>query len=217
MAKTIIFDFDGTIMNSEEGILHCAGKGLSHFGIPIPDRQTMLQFIGPPLYKTFIEFGVPEDQAETAVEVYREHYRAGGKYRAHPYAGIPELLKELCDAGHTLLIASVKPEELVVDIATHFGLASYFKRICGASFDSTRREKDEVIAYLLEQEEKQGQWLMVGDTAFDILGAAKFGIPGIGVSWGFGDVKQMHDAGAITVADSVADLKKRLLQDTEGK
>ena len=156
MGKTVIFDFDGTIMNSEEGILHCAGKGLSHFGFPIPDRKTMLRFIGPPLYKTFIEFGVPEEQAETAVEVYREHYRAGGKYRAAPYAGIPELLKALHDAGHTLLIASVKPEELVADIADHFGLAAYFKRICGASFDSTRREKDEGIAYPLEQEKSRG-------------------------------------------------------------
>lgn len=211
MGKTIIFDFDGTIMNSEEGILHCAGKGLSHFGVPIPDRQTMLQFIGPPLYKTFIEFGVPEEHAETAVEVYREHYRAGGKYRAAPYPGILELLKELKDAGHTLLIASVKPEELVVDIATHFGVAEYFQIICGASFDSTRREKDEVIAHLLEKVDKQGQWYMVGDTPFDILGAAKFGIPGIGVSWGFGDSKKMHDAGAIAVVDTVEELRKLLL------
>ena len=211
MGKTIIFDFDGTIMNSEEGILHCAGKGLSHFGIPIPDRDTMLEFIGPPLYKTFIRFGVPEEQAETAVEVYREHYRAGGKYRAAPYPGIPELLKELCEAGHTLLIASVKPEALVVDIATHFGLAEYFQIICGASFDSTRREKDEVIAYLLEKVDRHGQWYMVGDTPFDITGAGKFGIPGIGVSWGFGDVQQMRDAGAIAVADSVEDLHNLLI------
>lgn len=211
MGKTIIFDFDGTIMNSEEGILYCAGKGLSHFGIPIPDRQTMLQFIGPPLYKTFTKFGVPAEQAETAVEVYRKHYRAGGMFRATPYPGIPQLLKELHDAGHTLLIASVKPEEMVVSIATHFGLASYFSRICGASFDDSRREKDEVIAYLLEKEQIQGQCCMVGDTAFDILGAAKFGIPGIGVSWGFGDVQQMREANALAVVDTVDELKALLI------
>ena len=68
MKTALIFDLDGTLTDSGEGIINCAILGLEHFGLPIPSREAMRVFVGPPLHKTFVEFGVPEDKAEEAVE-----------------------------------------------------------------------------------------------------------------------------------------------------
>jgi len=206
MAKTIIFDLDGTLTDSGEGILKCAQLALRHFGLPIPDQQTMRQFVGPPLHDTFVKFGVPEDKAEEAVAVYRSRYTTVGKFENTPYPGVHQLLQALKDQGHTLLIATSKPEGMSVEITDKFELSRYFDRICGASLDRSRSNKEDVIAYLLREYGKSGNMIMVGDTAFDVLGAAAHGIKTIGVSWGYGSVEEMVNAGAIAIADTMEQL-----------
>ena len=168
--KTILFDLDGTITDSGEGIMNCATYALEHFGLPVPDRTTLRQFVGPPLRDTFIKFGVPADKAEEAVAVYRSRYIPVGKYENFPYPGIRELLERLKNEGHKLYVATSKPEEMSIDILTRFDLAKYFDRICGATYDGSRDEKSKVIAYLLELTGAKDA-IMVGDTAFDVLGA----------------------------------------------
>ncbi len=204
--KTILFDLDGTLTDSAEGIINCCILALEHFGLPIPDRDTMRVFVGPPLHDTFVKFGVPVDQADKAVEVFRSRYFTVGKFENAPYPGIPELLQSLKEHGHKLLIATSKPETLAFEITKKFGLYDYFDMICGATLDRSRVNKDDVIAYLLEQNGTTENMIMVGDTAFDVTGAAAHKIPTIGVSWGYGEDQDMLNAGAVAIAYNTEEL-----------
>lgn len=204
--KAILFDLDGTLTDSGEGIINCAALALEHFGIPVPCREEMRVFVGPPLHETFIKFGVPAERANEAVDIYRSRYIPIGKYENTPYPGIRELLQRLQAQGHRLYVATSKPEGMSVDILEHFDLAKYFTRICGASMDTSRSSKSAVIAYLLEQCGNVSEAVMVGDTAFDVTGAAAHGIPTIGVAWGYGNPEDMEKAGAAAIANTPQEL-----------
>ena len=210
--KSILFDLDGTLTDSGEGIINCAALALERFGIEVPDVETMRQFVGPPLVESFAKFGVPADQVEEAVAIYRSRYIPIGKYENAPYPGVYELLDALKAQGHTLYVATSKPEEMSVDILNHFDLAKYFTCICGASLDNSRNTKDAVIGYLLEKIGGRDTAVMVGDTAFDVLGAKIHGIPTIGVSWGYGKVADMENAGAVAIAHTMDQLLELLNQ-----
>lgn len=210
MQKTILFDLDGTLTDSGEGIINCAILALEHFGLPVPSREEMRVFVGPPLHETFVRFGVPKDKAEEAVAVYRSRYIPIGKYENTPYPGIRELLETLKAEGHKLYVATSKPEQMSVDILEHFDLAKYFDQICGATMDTSRTNKEAVIAYLLEQNGRADNMVMVGDTKFDVIGAKAHGIPTVGVSWGYGEVGDMVDAGAVAIADTAGELLELL-------
>lgn len=209
MKKTILFDLDGTLTDSGEGIINCAILGLRHFGLPVPDQDAMRVFVGPPLHQTFVEFGVPEDRADEAVEVFRSRYNTVGKFENTPYPGIKAMLQALKDSGHTLLVATSKPENTAIEILEKFDLAKYFDRICGATMDRSRVCKEDVIAYLLENSD-HGQLVMVGDTHYDVTGAAHHGIPTIGVAWGYGKVADIKAAGAVAIANTTDELLKLL-------
>ena len=206
MKKTILFDLDGTLTDSGEGIINCATLALRHFGLPIPSYADMRTFVGPPLRDSFIRFGVPADQADEAIRVYRSRYIPTGMFENTPYPGIRELLEKLRAEGYTLYVATSKPEEMSVTILEKFDLAKYFHRICGASIDSSRSTKDAVIAYLLESSGAKEDMVMVGDTKYDILGAKAHGIPAIGVGWGYGKVEEMEEAGAVGIAETMDEL-----------
>ena len=209
--KAVLFDLDGTLTDSGEGIINCAILALEHFGLPIPTREEMRVFIGPPLHETFIRHGVPADKAEEAVAVYRSRYIPIGKYENRPYDGIRELLETLQARGHKLYVATSKPEGMSKDILNHFDLAKYFTMICGASMDTSRSSKEAVIAYLMEESGEKDNMVMVGDTKFDIIGAKHHGIPAIGVSWGYGEVEEMISAGAVASADTPEELLTLLI------
>ncbi len=210
MKKTILFDLDGTLTDSGEGIINCAILALEHFGLPVPSRDAMRVFVGPPLHESFINHGVPADQAEEAVRIYRSRYIPVGKYENIPYPGIREMLEALKSEGHTLCVATSKPEGMSVDILEHFDLAKYFDHICGATMDTSRSSKEAVIAYLLEQNGRSDNMVMVGDTKFDIIGAKAHGIPAIGVSWGYGEIQDMVNAGAAGIAYTTEELLEML-------
>lgn len=206
MKKTVLFDLDGTLTDSGEGIINCAILALEHFGLPIPTREEMRVFVGPPLYETFQKFGVPADKTDEAIRVYRSRYIPTGMFENTPYPGVKELLEALKSEGYTLYVATSKPEEMSVTILEKFGLAPYFDRICGASTDTSRSTKDAVIAYLLAQSGAKEDMVMVGDTKYDVLGAKAHGIPTIGVSWGYGSAEEMMEAGAVGIADTTQQL-----------
>ena len=210
MKKTILFDLDGTLTDSGEGIINCAILGLEHFGLPIPDRETLRVFVGPPLHETFIKFGVPADKAEEAVAVYRTRYVPIGMFENAPYPGIRELLATLKEQGHKLYVATSKPEWMAEEILKKFQLDGYFDRICGATMDTSRTEKSQVIAYLLEQTGDAGHAIMVGDTKYDVIGAAAHNIPTVGVAWGYGTVADMQEAGAAAIANTMDELLEYL-------
>lgn len=206
MKKTILFDLDGTLTDSGEGIINCATLALEHFGLPVPSREEMRVFVGPPLDRTFIRFGVPEDRAQEAVDVFRSRYLVTGKFENTPYPGIRQLLETLKQQGHRLFVATSKPETTAVEILNKFDLSQYFELICGATFDGTRVHKADVIAYLLDKIGSAENALMVGDTEFDVLGAAAHGIATVGVAWGYGEVFAMEQAGAAIIAHSMDEL-----------
>ena len=209
--KTILFDLDGTLTDSGEGIINCASLALERLGLPVPDRNTMGVFVGPPLRDSFLRFGVKPEDVETAIEIYRSRYVPIGMFENTPYDGIRELLEALRDAGHRLILATAKPESMAVAIVEKFDLAKYFDLLCGASMDSSRDSKDKVIGYVLEKMGVHEEIVMVGDTAYDVTGATAYGIPTIGVSWGYGTVADMQAAGAIAIAYTPEQLLELLL------
>lgn len=209
--KAILFDLDGTLTDSGEGIINCAKLALERFGLPVPSQEEMRVFVGPPLQETFVKFGVPKDRTDEAIQVYRSRYIPIGKFENTPYPGIRELLARLKAEGHQLYVATSKPEGMSVEILEHFGLAQYFTKICGATMDTSRSTKEAVIGYLLEQNGRADNMVMVGDTAFDVIGAAAHGIPTIGVTWGYGKADDIKKAGAAAIADSPEALLALLL------
>lgn len=210
MEKALLFDLDGTLTDSGEGIIKSAWYTFEQFGMPLPSWKEMRVFVGPPLWDTFEKFGVPKDKTDEAVRIFRSRYVPIGKFENTPYGGIRELLEELNRRDITCYVATSKPEVTAVEVLEHFGLAKYFARICGADLEKNRNSKEAVISYLLDQKPVQAEFLMVGDTKYDVIGAKSHGIPTIGVSWGYGSVEEMLEAGAIGIAEKPADILKYL-------
>lgn len=206
MKKAILFDLDGTLTDSGPGIMKCARLALEHYNLPIPSEAEMRTFVGPPLHDSFIRFGVPAEETDNAIKIYRSRYIPIGKFENDPYPGIREVLEQLKSLGHTLYVATSKPESMSVEILEHFDMAKYFDIIAGASFDRSRSTKEDVIAYLLDQCGDYDQKVMVGDTSFDVIGAKTHGIPTVGVAWGYGKVEDMENAGAIAIAHTMDQL-----------
>ncbi len=208
--KSIIFDLDGTLTDSGEGIINCAAEAFVQLGYPLPTRQQLRVFVGPPLTESFAHFGIPEDKIWDAIGIFRSRYDKQGKFENYPYPGIHDALRQLQEQGFHLYVATSKIEDKALEIIRHFELAPYFERICGASHDSSRSSKDKVIAYLLGKIDVSTELVMVGDTVYDVEGAAVHGIPTVGVAWGYGDMQQMLDAGAVAIAHDPQDLVELL-------
>lgn len=201
--KHLLFDLDGTLTDSGEGIIHCGQETLAHFGLEVPSYDDLRPMVGPPLRDSLRRFGVSEENMEEAVEVYRQAYVDHGQYENFPYPGVEDLLKKLHNDGYQLYVATSKPEVMAEHILKHFGLDQYFDVICGSTLDSNRITKADVIRHLLKQLPKDEKILMIGDTIYDIEGANELGLPSIGVTWGYGDLPQMKAAGAIGIAESM--------------
>ena len=208
--KSILFDLDGTLTDSGEGIMKSAVYALSHYGIPEPPEEVMRTFVGPPLDASFIRLGVPKEKAAEAIGIYRSRYLPIGRFENYPYDGIRELLEQLLADGHKLYVATSKPEWMAKEILEYFDLAKYFTMICGASTDFSRNSKEAVIAHLLEECGVQEKPIMVGDTAYDVIGAKAHGIPCVGVSWGYGLTEDMEKAGACEIAYTMDQLYELL-------
>jgi len=208
--RALIFDLDGTLTDSGEGVINCAQLALRHFGLPAEDREAMRVFVGPPLRESFPWFGVKPEQVEEAVAVFRSRYNTVGKYENVPYPGIHQLLDDLRAAGYLLYVGSSKPETTALGVLNKFELAERFDQICGADFAGDRDNKDDVLRYLLKNLPPDTGTLMIGDTIYDVEGAAKLGIPTVGVSWGFGNVEDMKRAGAVAIVDTPAELLQLL-------
>ena len=197
---TVLFDLDGTITDSGAGVMHGMEIVLEHYGLPVPDRQALRVIIGPPLRDSFIRFGLRPEDTEEALKIYRKFYVADGWLENFVYPGLDRVLRTLKEKGCKVYVATSKPEHMAKHVLEYFDLAKYFDRICGASEDSTRDSKAEVIRYLLDQIDDDPSIIMVGDTHYDVEGAAAFQIPTIGVAWGYGEDEDMIRAGAIAIA-----------------
>ena len=220
MYDIILFDLDGTLTDPGEGITNSVAHALKKWGIEVADRSTLYRFIGPPLKDSFMDFcGFDDDaEGERAVAAYREYYHDIGIYENLVYDGIEDLLKALKEKGKTVVLATSKPEPYAIRILVHFGLDTYFDVIAGATMDSTRVKKADVIAYAIDRiEDKLGHPLdrttavMVGDRRQDIEGATANGLDSIGVLFGYGDEEEHEAAGATYIAPTVANVGEILL------
>ena len=209
MYNTILFDLDGTLTDPGIGITNSVAYALKKHGIEVTDRTKLYPFIGPPLLDSFQRFyGFSEEQSEQAVADYREYFREKGLFENEVYSGVEELLQRLKESGKRLIIATSKPEEFAVKILKHFGLASYFDYIVGATMDSSRSKKGDVIAYALEVcgITDKADVVMVGDREHDVLGAKENGLDSVGVLYGYGSREELEKAGATCVAETVEDI-----------
>ncbi|WP_449460418.1 HAD family hydrolase [Streptococcus suis] len=213
MYQTILFDLDGTLTDSGQRVLNSVAYALEKMGIEEPDTANLNRFIGPPLYESFSRFYQlsPED-TQSAVDAFRVYFKEKGMFENQLYPGIIPLLEELRTAGKTLVIATSKPEIFAKQILEHFGIAHYFDVIAGASLDSSRISKADVISYAINQLEAfPNNAVMIGDREHDIEGARMHQLPAIGVLYGYGNKQEFEKAGATMIVETVQDLKRVLL------
>lgn len=209
----LLFDLDGTLTDPKEGITKSVRHALRAFDIEVEDLDTLCCFIGPPLRDSFIEYyGFSEENATTAISIYREYFSDRGLYENEAYEGIDRVLKTLKDSGKKLYVATSKPEVFAKKILEHFNLDSYFEFIGGADLAETRVKKGDVIRYVLEENRITDleRVIMVGDRKHDILGAKEAGIASVGVLYGYGNREELLEAGADFIAESVFDLQNLL-------
>lgn len=209
----ILFDLDGTLTNSKEGITKSVQYALSKFDIHEEDLDKLEPFIGPPLIESFQKFyGFDTKKANQAVGYYREYFAETGIFENKLYSGISKLLAELKENKKRLVIATSKPTVFTEKILKYFDIYSYFELIVGSNLDGTRSTKSEVIEYALSKLEgvKNEDIVMVGDRSYDIKGAAINKIDSIAVTYGFGSQEEIRYAKPNYIVDSVEELKNLL-------
>lgn len=211
--KLIMFDLDGTLSESAQGIRECIVLTLKELNLPVPPLDDYSKYIGPPLYTTFQRLcGLTQEQAAAGAKIYVKHYIESGMYMNKAYDGMYNLLKSLKRAGKTVAVATSKNEDLAVDVLKHIGLYDCFDLICGSKLDGTRKEKHEVIEYVMRQTGfSKSESIMIGDTKFDAQGASLAGCDFIGVLYGYGIKSEMQAFGVSRFAQSVKQLEHILL------
>lgn len=210
----ILFDLDGTLTDSGEGITKAVQYSLKHFGIEVSNLNDLNKFIGPPLkdsYKQFYDFD--DEKAQEGLIKFREYYEDKGLFENKVYDGIDEVLKCLKENNKTLIVATSKPEVHAEKILEHFNLAKYFDFICGADLSETRVKKSDIVKYALDTAKITDleSVIMVGDREHDIIGGKDNNLKTIGVLYGFGDVVELTQARADFIAKEPKDILNILL------
>ncbi len=208
----VLLDLDGTLSDSSLGI----GRSLRHAfvacGYEPPTEEEVRSVIGPPFELGLPTLGIVRDDLERVIEAYRQRYEDVGLFENSVYPGIEEMLDELRSAGHTLSLATAKPQVTAMRIIEHFGFTDHFAIQVGATVEigSSRRSKADVIAHALTElgiapsSSEPAGVIMVGDRDHDVHGALLNGIDCVGVTWGFGSVDELTDAGAVAIVDDPA-------------
>lgn len=211
----ILFDLDGTLTDSSEGITKSVQYALDKMGIHEPDLKPLERFIGPPLYDEFRRsYDFDDAEAKQAIDFYRERFGVVGWKENLLYDGIPELLKALTEAGKTLSTASSKPAFFVDKIVKYFNIEQFFTVVSGATLDGSIGTKTQVVQQALERLNVQdrSQAVLIGDRLHDAEGARACGIDCIGVTFGFGSREELESAGANHVVDRVDELLPLLVR-----
>lgn len=213
--KYLLLDLDGTITDSETGITRCVEYALNHFGIQVDDLRELSPFIGPPLLDSFKDFyNFTDEQAAIAVEKYRERYEKKGILENKLYPGIGEFLAEARLKDKIVILATSKPEIFAKRILDYFELSNYFSFVAGSGLDGSLHTKTDVTDYILQSNKiiDLSSVVMIGDRKHDIIGAKNVGIDSIGVLYGFGDYKELSEAGADYIVEDIPALRKLLLE-----
>jgi phosphoglycolate phosphatase len=211
---SILFDLDGTILDSAPGITETLAWTFAQLGRPIPTPAELLAYVGPPILDSFRDLALMTQQESAhALQVYRSRYLQHGVFDSSVYAGIPELLKRIAVSGIPLSLATSKPELPAITMLNHFDLTRYFDVITGASADEVRSRKADVVEEALTRLRQIGadvsNPVMVGDRKHDVHGAAEHGVPTILVKWGYGS--KVEEVGTFAVVRTAEELGTLLL------
>lgn len=211
--KYVLFDLDGTLTDSQEGIINSIIYCLKAFNITPPEREVLRPWLGPPLKESLMTYcGMSEQQALSGVAKFREYFNRRGIFENKVYTGVEAVLQELGRRGYRLLIATSKPETAAQRIVRHFHLDSYFAFVGGATLDDSRTRKGDVIRYVLaaNQITDVSEAMMVGDRMHDVAGAKANGLEVTGVLYGYGTSEELKQAGADHIAETAEDILKFL-------
>ena len=216
MYRYILFDLDGTLTDSREGIVHCVRETIESYGDVLPAEETLLRFIGPPLQDSFIRFcGYSSEKAAEAVERFRLRYAPVGQYENRAAPGMEALLGRLREKGYVLALASSKPENLCRSICARFGFAPHLTVLVGSPPNGDW-EKEDVVREAIRQlgltAADAPQVLMVGDRKFDVEGARACGVDCAGVEFfGYAPAGELEEAGAVAVVGTAEELEAFIL------
>jgi phosphoglycolate phosphatase len=212
--KHIIFDLDGTLSDSRQGIYNAYYHTMRQLALANPGEERLKSLIGPPLQKGFAEvFGLNGEDKDNAVKVFREYYAAKGLFENTLYGGIKELLVKLVRSGAILYVATSKYTPYANQVLEYFGIINYFKEIAGADYDG-HVTKIELIAGILQRNDIRDPMdvVMIGDTRYDIDAATELEIDSIGVSYGFSSYDEVNSFNPDYIAREVSDLERFLIQ-----
>jgi len=202
---TVLFDLDGTLTDSRAGITACIRHALDRVGHPCPGDDALAAYIGPPLRGTLATLLGTTDQAviETALAHYRARYDEVGLFENRVYDGVPEMLEDTARHARALFVATAKPRHAATRIVAHFDLTRHFQSVHGAEPGGRFDAKGDLLAHLLETGVIRAETsVMVGDRGTDISAAKINGIRSIGARWGYGESRELADAGADLLCES---------------
>lgn len=210
---SVLFDLDGTIVDSAPGITSSLAFTFQELRLPVPSPAELVAYVGPPILDSFRDLaGFDPEQSARALEIYRQHYFEVGVFDATVYPGVEAVLRAIHESDMPLSLATSKPEYPAKIILEHFGLLKYFDVITGASDDEVRSSKADVVAEAIERLKAFGADLskpvLVGDRVHDVEGAAMHRVPTIFVRWGYGS--RAEEVGTIAVVDTPAQLEELL-------
>lgn len=195
----LLFDLDGTLTDPRIGIVRCMRHALITMGVEPPPAAVLERYIGPSLFKSFVELLGTDDRREIdrAVAHYRERFTDTGIYENRTHAGIRTILEHFQQAEHSMLVVTTKPTVFARRIVEHFSIADRFRDVIGANLDGSRSDKADLISYALEiHGMRAADTLMIGDRRDDVLGAVTTHVYPVGVLWGFGTRSELVEAGA---------------------
>lgn len=212
--SAVLFDLDGTILDSAPGILASLVETFTHLGITVPPEDELIHYIGPPLLDSLQNrAGLSPEDARHTLEVYRRDYRKDGAFDAAVFPGVIGVLESLKSAGIPVAIATSKPENHTLRILEHFNLMQYLTAVSGSSEDETRSSKADIVGRALELLREAGAdtslAVMIGDRVYDVEGSAAHDVPAIIVEWGYGSPQEA--TGAMATVYSADQLRELLL------
>jgi len=207
LPEYVIFDLDGTIADSQEGILYSFRLTLDEIGVAASDEE-LRQTIGPPLEESFRSLGIEGDSLEAVVDRYRDFYAKFGVQRAQLYEGVFETLRVLDESGVRMGVATAKRVDFAHEMLDLLGVSTFFRTVSGVSMDDTLTTKKQVLNEVLEYfrpPHKRRVW-MVGDRKQDVLASIFHGVVPIGVLWGYGSRDELDTSGAEFIIDDPREL-----------
>lgn len=208
--EAVLFDLDGTLLDSAPGIFDAFRHTLAQFGAEATPQQ-LRRFLGPPLRESFARLLAP-GEVERAIGIYRLRYAEKGGALTGVYPGVPQMLAALRAAGYTVCLATSKLQPVALRLLQEKGLADAFDFIGGSSGDSVLDTKTAVMRQVLCQPMLRGKRaVMVGDRDNDMQGAADCGVPALGALYGYGSAEELAPYAPLAMLSSVEAVRDWLL------